>query len=99
MAAKDGVNATDRCLGFGQLTDLSSAQPLPEIPSAVRFTEVAVEEHDIRYREDGVAPTADAGMPAGVGVVLTFEMTVSEMAKVQFIAKTAGAKISYTFYS
>jgi hypothetical protein len=77
-----------RVLGFRQITGLSSAKGCPLANgSAVMFRPMA---QAIRYRLDGVAPTASIGMHVAVGECVWF---VGDLTKLSFIEVTSGATI------
>src|SRR6516225_9714539 len=56
-------------LGYQQIAagGLTSAVPLPSIPAGARVAQVCAEAQAVRYRDDGVAPTAAVGMPIASG--------------------------------
>lgn len=49
----------------------------------------------VRYRDDGVAPTAAIGMPLAVGETLEY---TGDLSKVRFIQQAAGAVLSVLYY-
>jgi len=90
-------------LGYQQVTGLSSAKGLtvPNMdvngfrigPTMVLITP---EAQAIRWRDDGVAPTATIGMPLAAGVTLQYD---GDIGKIQFIEQTGGAIINVSFYA
>jgi hypothetical protein len=50
----------------------------------------------VRWRDDGVAPTASVGMPLAAGVTLQYDGDIS---RVRFIQQTAGAKLNISYYA
>ena len=57
---------------------------------------IIAESANVRYRDDGVAPTANVGMPLAAGVALTFD---GDLAKIRFIEQTASAKLNVLYYA
>lgn len=57
---------------------------------------IKVETQAVRYRDDGVAPTATVGQPIAVtDAPIPYEGTASAL---QFIAQTAGGVVDVLFY-
>jgi hypothetical protein len=50
----------------------------------------------VRWRDDGIAPTASVGMPLAAGVTLQYDGDIS---RVRFIQQTAGAKLNISYYA
>ena len=88
--------------GYQQITSLSatSAQAL-SVPApancggVVSFAVITAEAQAVRYRDDGIAPTASAGMPLPINTPLSYEGNLSA---IQFIAQTSGAILNILFY-
>lgn len=89
-------------VGYEKLTGLSAAKalasPLAAAPvhgqqtiQAIIMAEVA----DVRWRADGIAPTAAIGQPLMVGMELDYD---GDLSKFQVIEVTAGAALSVTYY-
>jgi len=57
---------------------------------------IVSENAAIRWRDDGVAPTASVGMPLAAGVTLQYDGDIS---RVRFIQQTAGAKLNISYYA
>lgn len=83
-------------LGYTQYTSLSSATPLT-LPTGATFCIVAPETQAVRYRTDGVAPTASVGMEIKVGSPITVN-GAAVLAAIQFIQETASAKLNVDCY-
>lgn len=89
-------DAQENCLGFQSITDLSEAVGLT-IPEGARIALVIVENAGVRFREDGVAPSATVGMPVpSKGIV----RVTTNLSGIQFIeqASSSGAALSVTYY-
>lgn len=54
------------------------------------------ETQAIRWRDDGVNPTATIGQPLAVGVL--YQTETSNLAAIRVISQTAGAIVNVTYY-
>jgi len=86
-------------LGYCQITSLGSAVTLAgggcTVPSNATAVYVEAETQAVRYRDDGVAPTAGVGMPIAQNGTLFY---AGNIAALQFIQQTASAKLNVLFY-
>ena len=82
-------------LGYQQISAFSTAQALTA-PSGATFAVISVETQAVRYRDDGTAPTASAGMPIAVGAA-PFVYTGS-LSAIQFIPQTGSATLDIAYY-
>lgn len=90
-------------LGYQQITSLSSAASLT-VPSVdvnglsckPAIALITPEGQAVRWRDDGVAPTASVGMPLAVGVTLQYD---GDLTQIRFIEQTGGAKINISYYA
>lgn len=98
------LKAITSCLGYQQITSLSSAQSLT-VPSVDPVTGlncmptialITPETQGVRWRDDGTAPTASVGMPLAAGVTLQYD---GDLKKIKFIEQTASAKINISYYA
>lgn len=83
-------------LGYDQITDLSVAVGLPNIPTDAIMVLIEAEAQAIRWRDDAVAPTATVGMPLAAGQ--EFQYTVVDFTKIKFIQQVAGAILNVSYY-
>lgn len=83
-----------RCVGFQQITSLSSATALT-VPTGARAAVVYVESQSVRYREDGTSPTTTVGLVIAAGGTQTFGANIGS---VKFIETTTSAKINVSYY-
>lgn len=97
------LKAVTDCFGYQQITSLSSATGLtvPVVdPNGLNakpsIALITPEGQAVRWRDDGVAPTATVGMPLAVGVTFQYD---GDLTKVKFIEQTAGAKLNISYYS
>lgn len=96
------VKAITSCLGYQQITTLSSATNLT-IPTTdgtglrakPSLALIVAETQNVRWRDDGVAPTASIGMPLAAGVTLQYD---GDLSRIQFIEQTAGARLNISYY-
>ena len=98
------LKAITSCLGYQQITSLSSAQALT-VPSVDPVTGLNVtptialitpETNGVRWRDDGTAPTASVGMPLAAGVTLQYD---GDLTKIRFINVVAGGKVNVSYYA
>jgi hypothetical protein len=96
------IKAVTTCLGYQQITDLSSAVGLT-VPLLApdgsnqkpTFALIICETQGVRWRDDGTAPTASVGMPLAAGVPLQYD---GDLNKIRFIQQTASAKLNISYY-
>ncbi len=86
-------------LGYVQYTALAAAETIVFPPDCC-FAFIVCEAEGVRWRDDGIAPTATVGMPLQVGAYLEYNgvPTPSAGLSLQFIAQTAGAILNISFY-
>ena len=96
------IKAVTTCLGYQQITDLSSAVGLT-VPTLApdgsnqkpTFALIICETQGVRWRDDSTAPTASVGMPLAAGVPLQYD---GDLNKIRFIQQTASAKLNVSYY-
>lgn len=97
------LKAITSCLGYQQITSLSSAQGLtvPSVDPATglnvtpTFALITPETQGVRWRDDGTAPTASIGMPLAAGVTLQYD---GDLKKIRFIEQSGSAKLNISYY-
>ena len=89
--------------GYQQITTMSSAVsltvPATDVHGLVGSPTLALircESQAVRWRDDGIAPTASVGMPLAVGDVLEYD---GDLKAIQFIEQTGSAKLNINYYS
>ena len=82
-------------LGYTQITSPSSAVGLGSIPAGATIAFISAEGAEVRYRDDGTAPTSAIGMPLYSGQTLQYSGNLSA---IQFIQASAGGIINVSFY-
>lgn len=90
-----GLKSTTVCLGYQQITSLSSAAGLTP-PQGATLALIVPESQNVRWRDDGTNPTASVGMPIFVGASLSYD---GDFNKIKFIEEAASAKINVSFYA
>lgn len=96
------LKAVTTCMGYEQITSLSASTGLT-IPSTTPeglnekpvFALIVAEAQNVRWRDDGVAPTASIGMPLVAGIPLQYD---GDLNKIRFIEQVAGAKLNISYY-
>ena len=90
-----GLKETTTCLGYQQITALSSAVSLT-IPSGTTRAVIAPLTQTVRWRDDGTDPTASIGMPVPAGTYLSYD---GDLRRIRFIQATASAELNIAYYS
>jgi len=90
-------------LGYQQITSLTTAQsltiPATDLsglkcrPSIAIITPLT---GNVRWRDDGTAPTATVGMPLAAGVTLQYD---GDLTKIQFINNGGTAEVNISYYA
>ena len=88
-------------LGYIQLTSLSVAGPIGPLVTVIPVNAIMcliqAEVAGVRWRDDGVAPTATVGMPLAAGQ--EFQYTSNDLTQINFIQQAAGAILNVSFYA
>lgn len=82
--------------GYQQITSLSSSTALT-VPTGATGAVIIPESQAVRWRDDGVAPTATVGMPLSAGQPMTVRGAAA-LAAIRFIEQAASAKLSVSYY-
>jgi hypothetical protein len=90
-----GLKSTTVCLGYQQITSLSSAAGLTP-PQGATLALIVPETNNVRWRDDGTNPTASVGMPIYIGASLSYD---GDFNKIKFIEVTASAKLNVSYYA
>lgn len=98
-----GLKNTTNNLGYQQITDLSSAVGLtvPAVDEAGNKMMptrafIVAEGNNVRWRDDGTAPTASVGMILIQNNVLSYD---GDLNSIKFIQVSAGAKLNVSYYA
>ena len=81
------------CLGFQQITSLSAAAALT-VPAGTRYALVQCETQNVRWRADGIDPTATVGM-----LLKTTDQPLALAAlNAKFIEATGSAVLNVSYF-
>lgn len=84
-----------RPLGFEQISDVSTAKFLT-VPDGAIMALIQVETSDVRWRDDGTAPTDSVGMLLTAdGQPLEYN---GDLSKIRLIDTDSGASVNVTYY-
>jgi hypothetical protein len=90
-------------LGYQQITSMSSSvsltvpnRDLNGLNQKPVIALITPEGQAVRWRDDGIAPTASIGMPLSVGVTLQYD---GDLTQIKFIEQSASAKLNITYYA
>lgn len=90
-----GLKSTTVCLGYQQITSLSSASGLT-IPQGTTMAVITPESQGVRWRDDGTNPTASVGMPIAAGAYFNYD---GDLNRIKFIEQSASAKLNVAYYA
>jgi hypothetical protein len=90
-----GLKSTTVCLGYQQITSLSASAALT-VPSGATLALIVPETQNVRWRDDGTAPTASIGMPIFVGASLSYD---GDLNRIRFIQQAASATLNVSYYA
>ena len=90
-----GLKSTTVCLGYQQITSLSASTALT-VPSGATLALIVPETQNVRWRDDGTAPTSSVGMPIFVGASLSYD---GDLNRIRFIQQTASATLNVSYYA
>lgn len=90
-----GLKSTTVCLGYQQITSLSSAAALT-VPSGATLAIITPESQAVRWRDDGTNPTSAVGMPVPISTVLSYD---GDLQRIRFIEQAASARLNVSYYA
>lgn len=82
-------------LGYVQVTSLAAAVAISGVPNQVKSVLIQAETQNVRWRDDGVNPTAAVGMLLAAGDTMKYNGNISAL---KFIEVAASAKLNVSFY-
>ena len=87
------------CKGYQQLNaaSLASVQVLA-VPPATSMVLLQAEGANVRYRADGINPTASVGMLIKDGNEVLYAASLESIAAIAFIGASTGAILNATYY-
>jgi len=96
------LKSTTSCLGYQQIVGLAASTaltvPTRDLNGMVAEPTLAIivaETQGVRWRDDGVAPTATVGMPLAIGVPLAYD---GDMNAIRFFEQAATATLNISYY-
>jgi hypothetical protein len=96
------LKAVTTCMGYQQITSLSSATNLTVPQTTLNglnakpvFALIVAEGQAVRWRDDKTAPTASVGMPLAVGIPLQYD---GDLTNIKFIEQVSGAILNISYY-
>lgn len=89
-----GLKVVTQCLGYEQISGLTAAKGLT-IPPGANFCLIVPEAQAIRWRDDGIDPSATVGMPLAVGVELQYG---GDLNRIKFFQQAATALVNVSYY-
>ena len=90
-----GLKTTTVCLGYQQITSLTSSTALT-VPAGATLALIIPETQSVRWRDDGVAPTTTIGMPVLVNTSMSYD---GDLKALRFIGIAAGAILNVSYYA
>jgi hypothetical protein len=84
-------------LGYEQIVGLAAATNLT-VPVGTRLAIIVAEDQAVRYRDDGVSPTAAIGEPLAAGATLQYDGDAAAFAAIEFIEQAATATLNISYY-
>lgn len=90
-----GLKSTTNCLGYQQITSLSSSTALT-VPAGATLALIVPETQNVRWRDDGTAPTASVGMLVPANSSMSYD---GDLKAIRFIAATSGAILNVSYYA
>ena len=90
-----GLKSTTTCLGYQQITSLSSSTALT-VPAGATMALIVPETQNVRWRDDGVAPTASVGMLVPANASMSYD---GDLKAIRFIAVASGAVLNVSYYA
>jgi hypothetical protein len=90
-----GLKTTTQCLGYQRISGLSASTALT-VPAGATLALIVAESQNVRWRDDGTAPTASTGMPLAIGVSLSYD---GDLKAICFIEVLASANLNVSYYA
>jgi hypothetical protein len=81
-------------LGYQQISPVSATQFLT-VPLAARVAEICVETNNVRYRDDGTAPTTSVGIPVSSGTCFQYS---GSLTAIEFTYVTSPSVLDVSYY-
>ena len=82
-------------LGFEQLTGLSASKGLQSVPDGAVVALFQVDTQNVRWRDDGNAPTSSVGMQLKSEAQMTYN---GDLDAIRFIEEAASGVVNVSYY-
>jgi len=89
------IDAYNESLGYVQVASVAAATGVGTVPAHTKAAYIQANGGDVRWRDDGVNPTAAVGMLLTDGQVMKY---IGKIADLKFIDAGGTAKLEVTFY-
>lgn len=83
------------CKGYQQISLSTTTPSTLTIPDGSEYAMIQAEAQNVRWRDDGVAPTTTVGMQILTGAIVLYN---GQLLDFQAIAQTAGAILNVSYY-
>lgn len=90
-----GLKSTTVCLGYQQISTLTASTALTP-PAGATMAVIIPESQGVRWRDDGIDPTAAIGMIVPVLTTLVYD---GDLKAIRFIEQVASAKLNVSYYA
>jgi hypothetical protein len=97
------LKAITVCIGYQQITSLTAAasltvpqRDLSGLNQRPTFALITPLTGNVRWRDDGVAPTSTVGMPLAAGVTLQYD---GDLTRIRFIDNGGTAELNISYYA
>lgn len=90
-----GLKSTTVCLGYQQITTLNAATGLT-VPAGATTALIVPETQNVRWRDDGINPTASIGMTITTDTYFSYD---GDLRRIRFIEQAASAKLNVSYYA
>ena len=94
MPLKDTYSGQLKPLGYQQVTALTTSTALT-VPELAGRAVLQAEAQNVRWRDDGVAPTASVGMIIAAGTDIEYN---GDLSLIRFIEVAVSAKLNVVYY-
>lgn len=98
MCAMEILQGNLAPLGFQTIAGAVASTALPSIPALATKAIISVEDQDIRWRDDGVAPTTTVGTLHQAGRERLYEGGAAGLAAFRLIELGASTEVNVTYY-
>lgn len=98
MCAQEILQANLTPLGFETIAGAAASTALPSIPALATKAIISVEDQDIRWRDDGVAPTTTVGILLQAGRETLYEGGQAGLVAFRLIELAVATEVNISYY-